>query len=74
MNYLIINIQIVIFQNVQNLSSSSSDFGNEFSNLTNGPDPLPTLHEDMELIMNPPVHLSHASGKHTKNIEGCLSN
>ncbi|XP_028131949.1 axin-1 isoform X1 [Diabrotica virgifera virgifera] len=74
-NFLKSDMYLQYLENIQNLSSSSSDFGNEFSNLANGPDPLPTLHEDMELIMNPPVHLSHVSGTasvstgyHTPNI------
>ncbi|XP_057665598.1 axin-1 isoform X1 [Diorhabda carinulata] len=74
-NFLKSDMYLQYLENVQNLSSSSSDFGNDYSNLANGPDPLPTLHEDMELIMNPPVHLSHASGTasvstgyHTPNV------
>lgn len=43
-------------------SGSSSDFSNDLSNLASGLDPLPTLHEDMELVMNPPMHISHTSG------------
>ncbi|KAG5888939.1 hypothetical protein JTB14_012198 [Gonioctena quinquepunctata] len=74
-NFLKCDLYLQYLQYVQNSSSSSSDFSNELSNLTNVPDPLPTLHEDMELIMNPPVHISHTSGNgsvstgyHTPNV------
>nr|CAI5845532.1 unnamed protein product [Callosobruchus analis] len=73
-NFLKSDTYLQYLENVQNLSSSSSsDYSNELSNLANGPDPLPTLHEDMELIMNPPVHISHTSGSlstgyHTPNV------
>ncbi|KAJ8978250.1 hypothetical protein NQ317_012606 [Molorchus minor] len=70
-------------ENVQNPSSgsSSSEFSsNEISNLASGPDPLPTLHEDMELVMNPMVHISHNSGTgsvstgyHTPNLGASTS-
>ncbi|CAH1959892.1 unnamed protein product [Acanthoscelides obtectus] len=73
-NFLKSDTYLQYLENVQNhSSSSSSDYSNELSNLANGPDPLPTLHEDMELIMNPPVHMSHTSGSlstgyHTPNV------
>nr|XP_023025765.1 axin isoform X1 [Leptinotarsa decemlineata] len=73
-NFLKSDLYLQNLQNVQSSSSSSSEFSNVLSNL-NVPDPLPTLHEDMELIMNPPVHLSHTSGNgsvstgyHTPNV------
>ncbi|KAJ8949071.1 hypothetical protein NQ318_016973 [Aromia moschata] len=75
-NFLKSDMYLHYLENVQNpSSSSSSEFSNELSNLASGPDPLPTLHEDMELIMNPPVHISHTSGTgsvstgyHTPNV------
>ncbi|KAJ8933838.1 hypothetical protein NQ314_013760 [Rhamnusium bicolor] len=75
-NFLKSDMYLQYLENVQNpSSSSSSDFSNELSNLASGPDPLPTLHEDMELIMNPSVHISHTSGTgsvstgyHTPNV------
>ncbi|XP_050302242.1 axin-1 isoform X2 [Anthonomus grandis grandis] len=76
-NFLKSEMYLQYVENVQSTSSSgsSSDFssGNDLSNMASGLDPLPTLHEDMELIMNPPVHMSHTSGSlstghHTPNI------
>lgn len=63
-NQLYITNYSYYFQNLQyHSSSSSSEFSNELSNLANGPDPLPTVHEDKELIMNPPVHINYLPGK-----------
>ncbi|XP_018561819.1 axin-1 [Anoplophora glabripennis] len=77
-NFLKSDSYLQYLENVQNpSSSSSSDFSsNELSGpLASGSDLLPTLHEDMELIINPPVHISHNSGTgsvstgyHTPNV------
>lgn len=74
-NFLKSEMYLQYLENAQASSSSgsSSDFSNDISNMASGLDPLPTLHEDMELIMNPPVHISHTSGSlstgyHTPNV------
>ncbi|XP_030757670.1 axin isoform X2 [Sitophilus oryzae] len=75
-NFLKSDMYLQYLENTQTSSSSdSSDFSNDISNMASALDPLPTVHEDMELIMNPPNYISHASGTmstgyHTPNIGG----
>lgn len=43
-------------------SASSSDFSNDLSNMASAVDLLPTVHEDIELMVNPPAHAGYPSG------------
>ncbi|CAG9763118.1 unnamed protein product [Ceutorhynchus assimilis] len=77
-NFLKSDMYLQFVENAQSSTSSSgsnsSDFSssNEILNLASALDPLPTLHEDSELIMNPPVlpgyHTPGASVRLTKDI------
>ncbi|XP_076275789.1 protein axin isoform X1 [Rhynchophorus ferrugineus] len=74
-NFLKSDMYLQCLENTQSSSSSdsSSDFSNDMSNLASGLDPLPTVPEDTELIMNPPSYMSHtpgimSTGYHTPNI------
>ncbi|KAL1494171.1 hypothetical protein ABEB36_009815 [Hypothenemus hampei] len=42
-------------------SSSNNDYSNDLSNIASGPDPLPILHEDIELVTNLPLHTGSTS-------------
>jgi len=43
-------------------STSSSDVSNDISNMASAVDLLPTVHEDVELMVNPPAHAGYPSG------------
>lgn len=54
-------------------STSSSDVSNDISNMASAVDLLPTVHEDVELMVNPPAHAGYPSGSvsagyHTPNV------
>ncbi|XP_066139612.1 axin isoform X1 [Euwallacea fornicatus] len=74
-NFLKSEMYLQYVENMQSSSSSgsSSDFSNDLSNMASALDPLPTVHEDMELVVKPPVHMGHPSGSmstgyHTPNV------
>ncbi|XP_060521598.1 axin-1 isoform X2 [Cylas formicarius] len=78
-NFIKSDVYLQYLENAQTSSSSNdeqvNDFSNDLSSHANGPNPLPTLHEDKELIMHPPIHISHTSGSvsigyHTPNLSG----
>ncbi|XP_049823541.1 axin-1 isoform X2 [Aethina tumida] len=65
-NFLKSDLYLQHLDSVQHSTGSSSGSemsSNEHVNYTSGTDVLPTLHEDMELVMNQPAHhISHNSG------------